>query len=452
VRRRIRRRNAGFVVLVILLASLGMGCTPHAGEVLPLLNQPGEGFVALFNGKDLNGWKGLLKAPYDNPAKRAALAPAELANLQQEADENMRAHWTVVDGVLYFDGKGRSLCTTKDYGDFEMLVDWKIEPGGDSGIYLRGSPQVQIWDTARVAVGAEVGSGGLYNNQKGPSKPVKKVDKRVGEWNRFRIIMIGEKVSVILNGELVVDNVVMENYWERAKPIYPTGQIELQSHSTPLYFRNIYIREIPREIGTNTLTPQEKRQGFVSLFNGKDLTGWVGGTEGYVVRDGAIVVEPSHGGGNLYTQQEYGDFVLRFEFRLTPGANNGLGIRTPLQGDPAYAGMEIQILDDTSPRYKGWLKDYQHHGSIYGVVPAKTGYLKPVGEWNYEEIAARGKQITVTLNGTTIVDADIEKASTPQTLDGRPHPGLKNTKGHLAFCGHGDQVEFRNLRIRPLGQ
>jgi hypothetical protein len=443
------RRGIGLAVTVALL---GTACAEQAKVVSQAPSRTPEGFVALFNGKDSTGWKGLLKAPYDNPAKRAALAPAELAKLQQEADEEMRAHWSVVDGVLCFDGKGRSLCTRKDYGDFEMLVDWKIEAGGDSGIYLRGSPQVQIWDTSRVDAGAEVGSGGLYNNQKGPSKPTRKVDRPVGQWNSFRIIMIADKVTVILNGELVVDNVVMENYWERDKPIYPTGQIELQSHNTPLYFKNIYIREIPREVGTNTLTPQEKGQGFVSLFNGRDLTGWVGGTEGYAVRDGAIVVEPSQGGGNLYTQQEYGDFVLRFEFRLTPGANNGMGIRTPLQGDPAYAGMEIQILDDTSPRYTGWLKDYQYHGSIYGVVPAKPGHLKPVGEWNCEEITAKGKQITVVLNGATIVDADIEKASTPQTLDGKPHPGLKNTTGHLAFCGHGDHVEFRNLRIRPLGQ
>ncbi|UCD49752.1 MAG: DUF1080 domain-containing protein, partial [Phycisphaerales bacterium] len=243
-----------------------------AASAAEALNQPPEGFVALFNGKDLTGWKGLVKGPYDNPAKRATLSADELAKLQQEADENMRAHWKVVDGVLHFDGKGRSLCTAKDYGDFEMLVDWKIEKAGDSGIYLRGAPQVQIWDTANVGVGAQVGSGGLYNNQKNPSKPSKKADKPVGQWNTFRIFMIGEKVTVILNGQIVVDNVVMENYWERGKPIYPTGQIELQNHGNDLYFRNIYIREIPREKGTDKLTAAEKALGFERLFNGQDLT------------------------------------------------------------------------------------------------------------------------------------------------------------------------------------
>ncbi|MBN1505600.1 MAG: DUF1080 domain-containing protein [Sedimentisphaerales bacterium] len=415
------------------------------------LNRPPAGFVALFNGKDLTGWKGLLKGPYDNPAKRATLSPEKAAELQQEADENMRAHWKAVDGVLVFDGKGRSLCTARDYGDFEMLVDWKILKGGDSGIYLRGSPQVQIWDTANRLVGAQVGSGGLYNNQKNPSKPTKVADKPIGEWNSFRIIMIGDKVTVMLNDELVVDNVVMENYWERDKPIYPTGQIELQNHGNFLYFRNIYIREIPREKAVNALTDEEKSQGFVQLFNGADLTGWTGNTEGYPVRDGVIVVDPTKGGGgNLYTEKDYGDFVFRFEFRLTPGANNGIGIRAPVTGDSAYKGMEIQILDEDSPRYRGWLKDYQHHGSIYGVVPAKPGHLQPVGEWNSEEITANGNQITVKLNGVTIVDADIEKASTPETIDHNQHPGLKNKTGRIAFLGHGDPVEFRNLRIKTL--
>jgi len=435
-------RAAMALLVVSLVGAAG------AAEVL---NQPPEGFVALFNGKDLAGWKGLLKGPYDNPAKRATLGADEHAKLQQEADENMRAHWTVEDGVLHFDGKGRSLCTAKDYGDFEMLVDWKIKKDGDSGIYLRGAPQVQIWDTARTSAGAQVGSGGLYNNQKNPSKPTKKMDNPVGEWNTFRITMINAKVTVVLNGTIVVDNVIMENYWDRSIPIFPTGQIELQNHGNDLYFRNIYIREIPREKGKNGLTAAEKALGFEQLFNGKDLAGWQGNTQGYVVKDGTMICDPSRGGsGNLYTDREYGDFIFRFEFRLTPGANNGLGIRTPTGQNAAYQGMELQILDDTSPRYAGWLKDYQHHGSIYGVVPAKQGSLKPVGEWNCEEVVAKGKQIAVVVNGQTIVDADIEKASTPKTIDGNDHPGLKRDKGYIGFCGHGDQVEFRNIRIKTL--
>ncbi|HET6880661.1 MAG TPA: DUF1080 domain-containing protein, partial [Pirellulales bacterium] len=208
-------------------------------------NTPPEGFVALFNGQDLSGWKGLLKSPLDNPLKRAEASPEELKKAQEEADENMREHWSVEEGVLVFDGKGSSLATAKDYGDFELWVDWKIKPAGDSGIYLRGTPQVQIWDPSNASA-AGVGSGGLFNNQKHPNKPLTVADKPVGEWNTFKITMVGEKVTVKLNDVLVVDNVVLENYWDRNQPVPSTGQIELQNHGNTLYFKNIYLREIPR--------------------------------------------------------------------------------------------------------------------------------------------------------------------------------------------------------------
>jgi len=427
------------LIAASLLILLGLAYTAEAGLQPRKLNEPPAGFMALFNGKDLTGWKGLV----GNPKSRRAMSPEKLAKEQAKADADMRKHWKVADGALCFDGKGHSLCTAKDYGDFQMLVDWKIEPGGDSGIYLRGSPQVQIWDPARNPVG----SGGLFNNKKNPSKPLKAADKPVGQWNTFRIIMIGEVVTVFLNEVLVVDHVVMENYWERDKPIYPSEQIELQSHGSRLYFRNIFIKPI------NELTEQEKADGFKLLFNGKDLTGWTDPNgaehEGYVVKDGMMIVEPERAGGNLYTADEYGDFVMRFEFKLTPGANNGLGIRTPRGVNAAYNGMELQILDNTADKYKN-LHDYQYHGSIYGVVPAKRGHLKPIGEWNYQEVVARGKQITVRLNGVTIIDANIAEASTPTTKDGRDHPGLLREKGYIAFCGHGDRLAFRNLRIKAL--
>ena len=200
------------------------------------LNVPPKGFKTLFNGKDLSGWKGLVK----NPKLRAEMSKDDLAVAQNIADVEVFQHWVVQDGVLVFDGKGRSLCTSKDYADFEMYVDWKIKAKGDSGIYLRGTPQVQIWDIADHAEG----SGGLYNNKKNPSKPITAADKPIGQWNTFRIKMVGERVTIWLNGTLVVDNTVLENYWERDKPIYRSGQIELQNHGNTLYFRNIYIREI----------------------------------------------------------------------------------------------------------------------------------------------------------------------------------------------------------------
>ena len=396
-----------------------------------------QGFVALFNGKDLTGWKALLHSPYDNPAKRAQLTPEKHAELQAKEDESMRTHWTVKDGVLYFNGKGFSLATAKDYTDFEMLVDWKVvHPRGDSGIYLRGSPQVQIWDPDQH----KTGSGGLYNNKKNPAKPTKIADNPIGTWNTFRIKMIGEKVTVHLNGELVVDNVILENYWDRSIPIFPKEQIELQCHGNPIEFTNIFIRELP------------KKGEFRSLFNGRDLSGWIGDTKGYIVEDGTIVCKP---GGNLYTEEQFDNFHFKFDFKLTPGANNGLGIRTPSSGNAAYEGMELQILDNTADKYSK-LQEYQYHGSIYGVVaadPKKRDALKPVGEWNHQEVKANGRQITVELNGITIVDADIDKASETDTADHRGrkgHPGLSRKSGHIGFLGHGSVVYFKNMEIADL--
>jgi len=409
----------------------------------------GPGFVSLFNGKDLTGWKGLVA----NPIKRAAMDANTLAEAQVKADETMRGGWSVQNGELFFNGHGDNIATVKQYGDFEMLVDWKLAKDGkdgDAGIYLRGTPQVQIWDTSRVNVGAQVGSGGLYNNQKHESKPLKVADNPLGEWNTFRIRMVGDRVTVYLNGELVTDSVVLENYWDRSLPIFPKEQIELQAHGTHVFYRDVYIRELPRK-EVFTLPENEKREGFNVLFDGTNLDAWRGNTDAYSINDeGALAVVPTEGsGGNLFTKEEFSDFVYRFEFRLTPGANNGIGIRAPLEGDAAYAGMEIQVLDDGAEMYKD-IAEYQHHGSVYGVIPAKQGHLRPVGEWNEEEIYLKGNKIRVTLNGTVIVDGDLAEASKNGTLDHKQHPGLTRKSGHIGFLGHGSEVYFRNIRVKRL--
>lgn len=415
-----------------------------------LAEMPDEvGFVSLFNGKDLTGWKGLV----ENPIVRAKMKPAQLAKAQAKADEQMRKDWKVENGLLVFDGTGYdNLCTEKQYGDFEMYVDWMLDPAGpeaDAGIYLRGTPQVQIWDTARVDVGAQVGSGGLYNNQVHPSKPLKVADNKLGEWNTMYIKMVGDRVTVILNGELVTDNVILENYWDRKQPIFPVEQIELQAHGSKVYYRNIYVKELERPEPFQ-LSPQEKKEGYKVLFDGTNMHHWTGNTVDYTLEDGTISLIPSRSfGGNLYTKDEYANFVFRFEFQLTPAANNGLGIRTPMEGDAAYVGMELQILDNEHPVYKN-LADYQYHGSVYGIIPAKRGYLKPVGEWNYQEVVANGDNIKVTLNGHVILDGNIREAVKNGTPDKKEHPGLFNKKGHIGFLGHGSPVKFRNIRIKEL--
>lgn len=407
----------------------------------------GEGFVSIFNGKDLTGWQGLV----ENPIKRSKMSPNTLAAKQKVADAAAQKSWYAKDGDLIFSGKGNNLATVKQYGDFEMYVDWKIEKDGDAGIYLRGTPQVQIWDTSRVDVGAQVGSGGLYNNQKNPSKPTQLADNAIGDWNTFHITMVGDRVSVDLNGVNVVNNVTLENYWDRNLPIFAKEQIELQAHGNLVAYRDIYVREIPRP-EPYQLTSEEKSAGYKVLFDGTNLFDWVGNKTDYFIENGDLVVDPTRGGkGNLYTKDEYSDFVYRFEFQLTPGANNGLGIRTPLEGDGAYVGTEIQILDNDAEIYKT-LQPYQYHGSAYGIIPAKRGYLKPVGEWNYEEVYLKGSKIRVTLNGTVILDGDLAEASKNGTMDHKDHPGLKRTSGHIGYLGHGNPLRFRNIRVLDLSK
>ena len=192
-------------------------------------------------------------------------------------------------------------------------------------------------------------------------------------------------------------------------------------------------------------------EGFVPLFNGQNLEGWVGNTTSYRAEDGMIVVDPNEGGsgGNLYTAGEYSDFILRFEFQLTPGANNGLGIHAPLEGDAAYVGKELQILDNTAEKYAN-LQPYQYHGSVYGIIPAKRGFLKPVGEWNQQQVQVKGSKIKITLNGSVIVDGDFLEASKNGPMDHKEHPGLKRMRGHIGFLGHGDVVRFKNIVIKDL--
>lgn len=193
----------------------------------------------------------------------------------------------------------------------------------------------------------------------------------------------------------------------------------------------------------------DTKEGFVSLFDGASLAGWQGATKGYDVVGGELRCRKG-AGGKLLTDKEFSDFILRFDFRLTPGANNGLGIRAPAEGDAAYNAMELQILDDAHPKYAS-IKPWQVHGSIYGVVAAERGSLKPAGEWNNQEVTVQGSRVKVVVNGKTIVDADVAPIREGQsTLDGKPHPGLTRTSGRIGFLGHGDEVHFRNIRIKEL--
>jgi hypothetical protein len=237
----------GSEVHAILLKAMPLIQDEDSAILLPalkalLLKMPNNGYVSLFNGVDLTGWKGLVA----NPIARSKMNDSALQTAQIKADLKMRADWVVKDGLLNFTGNphGENLATIKKYGDIDMYVDWRIQSKGDAGVYLRGTPQVQIWDTSRREVGAEVGSGGLYNNQKNQSKPLLVADNAVGSWNTFNIIMKGDRVTVYLNGLLVTNNIPLENYWDRNLPLFTKEQIELQAHGTFVSYRNIYLKEL----------------------------------------------------------------------------------------------------------------------------------------------------------------------------------------------------------------
>lgn len=418
----------------------------------PLSNgKPPKGFTSLFNGKDFSGWHGM---PHFDPYKLAAMSADERKAQIEKWNDDLKKHWKVEKDEIVNDGHGVYLTTDKGYGDIELLIDYKMYPKGDSGIYLRATPQVQIWDYTKEGgkwnLGADKGSGGLWNNSPGaPGKdPLVLADKPFGEWNHFRILMLGERVTVYLNDKLVVNHARLENYYNRKLPLSRKGLIQLQTHGSEIRWRNLFIREIPAAEANKLLREMSGSKGFEDVFNGKDFTGWAGPIDNYQIQDGAILCKPGKG-GTIYTKDEYGDFVARLEFKMPKesGGNNGLAIRYPGKGDTAYVGMcELQVLKDD---HKG-IDPRQAHGSAYGMVAAHRGYQRPIGEWNYQEVTVKGPTIQVELNGTRILDCDLSKVT--EFMAKSAHPGKDRTRGHFGFAGHNDPVAFRNIQIKRLEQ
>ena len=436
-----------FAVIAVVFLAGCQSCEQMARKAssLPL------GFTALFNGTDLAGWWG---ADTEDPRKYFALPPAEFQQKHDASLANIRQHWSAQNGELVNDGKGLYLTTDKNYGDFELLVDYKTVPLADSGIYLRGCPQVQIWDYTKAGgkwdLGADKGSGALWNNSPGaPGKdPLVKADKPFGEWNHFRIVMVGSRVWVWLNGKQTVNGAVMENYYNRKLAVPPRGPIQLQTHGGEIDWRNVFIREIGSDEANQILSNADSK-GFKSVFTGKNFDGWAGPLDCCQITNSAIKWLPKKG-GTIYTEQEFTNFIARLEFKVPPGGNNGLAIRYPGEGDTAYVGMcECQVLDDNYEKATGSQIDpRQAHGSAYGMVAAQRGYQHPIGEWNYEEVTVVGPTIKVELNGTPILDADLSKVT--EFMDNKSHPGKDRTSGHFGFAGHNDPVMFRDISIKPL--
>jgi 3-keto-disaccharide hydrolase len=430
--------------------TIPLGSTTPAGMAQapsPLRMAPDAAFRPLFNGRDLSGWHG---RDHVDPRSIWALDEGGRARAREKSLPEFQKHWHVEDGALVNDGEGPYATTDQEFGDIELRLEYRTVPKADSGIYLRGNPQVQIWDTTEAGGkwdrGAQFGSGGLFNNAPGaPGRdPLVKADKPFGQWNRVRIIQVGERTWVWLNGERVVDGARMENYWDRARPLWPRGPIQLQTHGGEIRWRHVVLREIPPAEATAILSARDAA-GYERIFNGRDWTGWKGPTGQYSIVDGAIVCNPDQG-GTIYTAREYADFSARLEFKVPPGGNNGLAIRYPGEGDTAYVGMcELQVLDDDSPKYAA-LDPRQYHGSIYGMVAAHRGYLRPAGEWNFQEVTVKGSTIVVEVNGTRIVDADVARVT--EFMDGREHPGKDRRSGHFGFAGHNDPVAYRNVFIQ----
>jgi hypothetical protein len=430
------KRQFSLVLAIVL-------CVGTSGIAQAEDNVPPPGFKALFNGKDLTGWQIIVEPP-----QKKGKTAEQIAALQKTANEKLKS-WSIRDGVLHYDGKGNSLQTIKDYGDFELWCDWKIGPKGDSGIYVRGSPQIQIWDPAD----RPEGSGGLFNNAKNPNKPSKCADKPIGEWNTFRVVMKGEKVSVWLNGELVVDNVTMENYWDRKedpnKPIPATGPIELQHHGNPLEFKNIYVKELAP--GSAARGTDAKSDGVAKLFNGRDMTGWthvlskddVKLEDVWSVSDGMIICKGTPS-GYIRTKDEFENYTLTLEWRWKPGSiggNSGVLVHstTPKAigvwpksievqlaagnaGDFWVIGTDLDVENEAARK-----KDRRH-------LNLTDDSEKPPGEWNKMEVVCKGNEITVKVNG------DLVNHATNCTV----------TKGAISLQSEGAEVHFRNIELRPI--
>jgi len=388
--------------------------------------------------------------------------------------------WTwSADGVRCTGKPVGVIRTRQPLSNFEMSLEWRhLSDGGNSGVFLwsplevlesikpgqlpPGGIEVQVLDHGYTAAYEKssgkkadwfttdgdvfpVGSSTMKpfppvapNGQR--SFPTSRHSRGYPAWNHYFIRAIDGEVRLWVNGHQVSGGA-------ECRPA--TGYLCLESEGAPVEFRRLKLRPLDPNTASGPPAATASEAGFVSLFDGATLAGWQGDVAGYEVVDGQIRCKKG-AGGKLLTTGEYDDFVLRFEFRLTPGANNGLGIRAPLEGDAAFAGMELQILDDGNPKW-GTLQPWQMHGSIYGVVPAERGCLKPAGEWNTEEVTVKGSQVTVVVNGRQIVDADIAPFRDGRpTPDGKPHPGLQRTTGHIGFLGHGDEVHFRNIRVRGL--
>lgn len=407
-------------------------------------NSPPAGFVALFNGKDLSGWRGL---GHFNPRKLRAMDPKERKALFAKNWDDVLKHWSVDNGELVNDGHGAYLTTLEEYGDYELMIDYRTVPKADSGIYMRMTPQVQIWDYTKEGkkwhLGADKGSGSLWNNAKGSrgKDALVLADKPFGEWNRLHIRMVDENVTVRLNDKLVVDNAPMHNFWDREQKIFPVGSIQLQTHGGEIRWRNIFLREIPRELPSAGILTDDKPagDGWQPVFSGDSLDGWKHEPEYWSISDG--VVTGKYDGGPLhhymYSEKEYGDFEMHASVKMSgTNANSGVCIRTKPTSFDNVPGYQVDMGDG----YWGCLWDERRDAMVDMFDPAAAKKLVKADDWNHFYIVAKGHYIQGWLNGVKTIDVIHPRGDASGSLGFQLTHG-KNRKIH---------AQFKDLWIRPL--
>lgn len=389
-----------------------------AAMLLPIFHLNGAamelppGFRSLFNGTDLDGWSG-----------RAAEFARE---------------WSAGNGELVNQTDDSYAATTGEFGDVELRMEFRADAAAEGGIHMRGVSLIQIRGSSPSA-----GQGNPGADEQSMGLPMVHVNRSADEWYRIKVRQIGSRTWIWINDEPAISDVIQLVNNDEAVP--PAGPIGLTVNGGEIRWRGLFIRPIPPDESNAVLREQDGVGGFKPLFDGTTLDGWEGPLGSYAVEDGVI---HSKGGGDLFTTKEYGDFEVIFEFRLTPGANSGLAVRYPGSGVPGHAGMcEIQILDDSHPQYAE-LDPRQYHGSIYGMIPARRGYLRPPGQWNYQKVRVQGHRVDVKLNGTLIISGDVSEVTA--FMHDAKHTGRLLKSGHFGFAGHGAGVSFRYILIREL--
>ena len=403
-----------------------------------------EGYASLFNGRDLAGWRGITREEdFYLPPTRRAMMPEKRWQLQAKADEEMRKYWHVRDGVLFFDGGGNSIAAEKYYGNYEVVADWRLlRVFGDSGFYLRGMPQVQIWDP-RMWNG--LGSACLWNNPTEPFAALECADRPIGSWNRCRMRIIGDRVWVWLNGVKTVDGIRLENSRNPGQGIPLVDNFELQCHGDPVEFRNIFLKELP-EAAEDIPDPAAAVRGERIDLLKDGLASWKASdpklTMGWSVKDGVlsnyVTADPEKnsrggsGGTHLVTKREdFFDFDLSYDVLVPAKCNSGVYLR---------GRYEIQVCDSY-----GRKTDCHNMAALYDLLTPTAAAEKPAGEWQHVDLTLYKRHLTVTLNGVRIIDNQPVGGVTPGALDGNEF-----VAGPILLQGDHSNASFRNMILTKI--